>query len=55
MKEWRNGKVSVARGESIYDGVNEAEEFQMKIGWGGAMEGCFSNRWTSAQASYYNG
>ena len=39
MKEWRDGKVGLARGGSIYDGVNEAEEFQLRIGWGGAIEG----------------
>ena len=53
MKEWRYGTVGIKRGVSIYEGVNEAEEFQLRIGWGGAIEGCFSHRWTSAQCSYY--
>lgn len=41
---WKEKQTSGLPLNSIFEGVNEAHEYQHRIGWGCAIEGYFSHR-----------
>ena len=53
LKTWRVQMEHDGLEKSRFEGVNEAREYQERIGWGIMLEGCVTHRWASAQQKYY--
>ena len=53
IKTWRTKNEHDELEDSRFEGVNEARNYQNRIGWGIMLEGCATHRWATAQQKYY--